>query len=142
MSDGARRRIAVVNDDPAFLGLLDDVLEAAGDYEVYPFRDEETSLGELRAIRPDLIIVDILLGSVPTGWELALLAGADSELGPVPIIVSTPDVPGLGRRVEELRQIANVRVLSKPFTLEELRTAVREALESTREPETGPPANG
>lgn len=142
MSDRTRRRIAVVNDDPAFLALLDEVLEAAGDYEVFPFRDEETSLGELRAIRPELIIVDILLGSMPTGWELALLAGADRELGPVPIIVSTPEVPGLGRRVEELHEVANVRVLSKPFTLEQLRAIVREALESAREPETGPPANG
>lgn len=142
MSEQASRRIAVVNDDPSFLKLLDEVLEAAGDYEVFTFRDEETSLAELRALRPDLIIVDILLGSLPSGWELALLAGADRDLGPVPIIVTTPDVPGLGRRVDELRQVANVRVLSKPFTLEELRAAVREASGSAREPETGPPAGG
>lgn len=130
MSEQARRKIAVINDDPAFLQLVDDVLEAEGPYEVYRFRDEETSLAELRALRPDLILIDILLDELPSGWELALLAGADQDLGPIPIIVSSPDVPGLGRRVDELRDIAHVRVLSKPFTLDELRSIVHEALSS------------
>ncbi len=128
MSGQARRRIAVINDDPAFLQLVNDVLEAEGPYDVYRFRDEETSLAELRALSPDLIIIDILLAELPSGWELALLAGADQQLGPVPIIVSSPDVPGLGLRVDELREIANVRVLPKPFTLDELRAMVHETL--------------
>ena len=81
--DGTRRRIAVVNNDPAFLQLVNDVLEQEGPYEVFTYRDEETSLAELRAARPELIIIDILVGGAPSGWELALLAGADSTLGPV-----------------------------------------------------------
>lgn len=135
MSESARRKIAVINDDPAFLQLVNDVLEAEGQYDVYRFRDEETSLAELRAVHPELIIVDILLGELPSGWELALLAGADRQLGPIPIIVSSPDVPGLGRRVDELREVANVRVLPKPFTLDELRAIVHEVL-------SGPSAGG
>lgn len=131
MSDQARRRIAVINDDPAFLQLVNDVLEADGPYDVYRFQDKETSLAELRALSPDLIIIDILLAELPSGWELALLAGADQQLGPVPIVVSSPDVPGLGRRVDELREIANVRVLPKPFTLDELRAMVHETLTSS-----------
>lgn len=128
MSHEARRKIAVINDDPAFLQLINDVLEADGRCDVYRFQDEETSLAELRALSPNLIIIDILLAELPSGWELALLAGADQQLGPVPIIVSSPDVPGLGRRVGELREIANVRVLPKPFTLDELRAIVHETL--------------
>jgi len=96
MSDQARRKIAVINDDPAFLQLVNDVLEAEGRYDVYRFQDEETSLAELRALLPDLIIIDILLAELPSGWELALLAGADQQLGPVPIVVSSSDVPGSG----------------------------------------------
>ncbi|HSK93314.1 MAG TPA: response regulator [Candidatus Angelobacter sp.] len=137
-----RRRIAVVNDDPSFLELVNDVLEQEGAYEVFTYRDEETSLAELRAIRPELIIIDILVGGTPSGWELALLAGADATLGPVPIIVSTPDLPGLGRRVSELREVANVRVLSKPFSLDELRATVHEAVANRREADPGAPAAG
>jgi DNA-binding response OmpR family regulator len=137
MGAEVRWKVAVVNDDPDFLQLVNDVLEAEGPFEVFPFRDEETSLGELRAVRPDLLVVDILLEQLPSGWELALLAGADRELGPIPIIVVSPAVAALGRRVRELREIANVRVLSKPFTLEELGHAVHDALSARRRPETG-----
>jgi CheY-like chemotaxis protein len=137
MGDMARWKVAVVNDDPDFLKLVNDVLEAEGAYEVFPLRDEETSLAELRAARPDLIVVDILLEQLPSGWELALLAGADGELGPIPIIVVSPEVSSLGRRVRELREVANVRVLSKPFTLDEFGHAVHEALSARRRPETG-----
>ena len=128
MSEPRRRRIAVVNDDPDFLALVEQVLESEGPYEVFTFRDEEAQLGELRAIAPEVLVIDVLATSLPTGWELAVVAGADAALGPIPIIVTSPNVPGLGHRVEELREVANVRVVPKPFTTEELRTAVRDAL--------------
>jgi CheY-like chemotaxis protein len=135
---GAQRiRIAVVNDDPAFLAVVEEVLESFGPYEAYTFREAETSLAELRALRPGLIIVDVLAAELPIGWELALLAGADHELGPTPILVTSPAVPALGRRVDELREIANIRVLSKPFTADELRAAVREAIPGTGRAEHG-----
>lgn len=137
MEDADRTRIAVVNDDDAFLRLLEDVLESDGPYEVFTFHDDQTSLAEVRAVRPSLILVDVLIAEVPSGWELALLAGADQELGPVPIIVTSPAVPGLGRRVQELRDVANVRVLSKPFTADELRRTVGEALSGTGRAEHG-----
>ena len=128
MSEPRRRRIAVVNDDPDFLALVEQLLESQGPYEVFTFRDEETRLGELRAVAPELLLIDVLATSLPTGWELAVVAGADAKLGPIPIIVTSPNVPGLGHRIDELRDTANVRVVSKPFTTEELRAAVRDAL--------------
>ena len=128
MAEPRRRRIAVVNDDPDFLALVEQLLESEGPYEVFTFRDEETRLGELRAIAPEVIVIDILATTVLTGWELALVAGADATLGPIPVVVTSPNMPGLGHRVEELREVANVRVVSKPFTTEELRTAVHDAL--------------
>lgn len=128
MAEPRRRRIAVVNDAPEFLALVEQLLESEGPYEVFTFRDEETRLGELRAVAPEVIVIDILAASLPTGWELALVAGADATLGPIPIIVTSPNIPGLGHRVDELREVANVRVVPKPFTTEELRAAVRDAL--------------
>lgn len=127
--DGDRRsRIAVVNSDPQFLELVSELLEEVGPYQAFTFRDTETSLAELRATAPDVVIIDILVDALPSGWELALVAGADQTLGPVPIIVTTPDMPGVQHRVAELRQIANVRVLPKPFKLDDLRANVRDAL--------------
>ena len=127
MTEPRRRRVAVVNDDPEFLALVGQLLESEGPYEVFTFRDEETRLGELRAVAPEVIIIDILPTALPSGWELAAVAGADTALGPIPIIVTSPNVPALGHRVDELRRVANVRVVPKPFTTEELRAAVSDA---------------
>jgi DNA-binding response OmpR family regulator len=135
--DAKSTRIAVVNDHAEFLAMVERVLESIGPYEVFTYRDAETSLAEIRAIRPNLILVDIVTASVPSGWELALLAGADQELGPVPIVVTSPSVPGLGQRVDELREIAGIRVLSKPFTVDELHDAVAMALRGTGHAESG-----
>lgn len=128
MEADRRPRIAVVNSDPRFLELIGELLEEVGPYQAFTFRDTETSLAELRATAPDLVMIDILVDALPSGWELALVAGADQTLGPVPIIVTTPDMPGVQHRVGELRQIANVRVLPKPFKLDELRAHVQDAL--------------
>lgn len=139
MAEPRRTRIAVVNDDPDFLALVEQLLESEGSYEVFTFRDEETRLGELRAIAPEVIVIDILATTLPSGWELAVVAGADAALGPIPIVVTSPNVPALGHRVEELREVANVRVVPKPFTTEELRGAVREALADVGPADRGSP---
>ena len=139
MADPRRRRVAVVNDDPDFLALVEQLLESEGPYEVFTFRDEETRLGELRAVAPEVIIIDILATTLPSGWELAVVAGADTSLGPIPIVVTSPNVPALGHRVEELREVANVRVVPKPFTTDELRGAVRDALAGVEPTDRGSP---
>lgn len=139
MADPRRRRIAVVNDDPAFLSLVEQLLESEGPYEVFTFRDEETRLGELRALAPEVLVIDILATTLPSGWELAVVAGADAGLGPIPIVVTSPNVPDLGHRVDELREVANVRVVSKPFTTEQLRVAVHEALTGVGPADRGSP---
>lgn len=139
MAEPRRRRVAVVNDDPDFLALVEQLLESEGPYEVFTFRDEETRLGELRAVAPEVIIIDILATTLPSGWELAVVAGADTSLGPIPIVVTSPNVPALGHRVEELREVANVRVVPKPFTTDELRAAVRDALAGVEPTDRGSP---
>lgn len=123
-----RARIAVVNHDPAFLEAIEQALEAVGPYEVFTFRDQETSLAELRAVQPDLVVIDVQMDTLPSGWELAVLAGADDRIGPVPVIVTSPGLSGLRHRIEELRAVANVRVLPKPFELDALQAAILDAL--------------
>jgi DNA-binding NtrC family response regulator len=132
-----RARIAVVNDDREFLALIERVVEAIGPYEASTFRVDETTVAEIRAADPALLIVDVLSPALPAGWELALLAGADRRLGDIPIVVTSPEMPGLGQRIDELRDIANIRVLSKPFTIDQLRDCIRAALPGTAPAEHG-----
>ncbi len=114
-----RPRISVVNDNPDFLELMSAILDEAADYDVTLFDGERTTIDELAASAPDLVIVDPLLGGA-SGWELVTLSRADERLSDVPIIVCSADVVGLRERQDELAGVANLHVLAKPFGIDEV----------------------
>ena len=115
----ARPRISVLNDNPEFLELMSAILDEDAGYEVTLFNEEATSVDELAASKPDLIIVDLLLGGA-SGWEIVALSRADERLAHIPIVVCSADVGGLRDRADELERIGNVHGLAKPFGIDEL----------------------
>ena len=118
-----RRRISVLNDNPDFLELMSAILEEDAGYDVSLFPGEDTSIDQLAAANPDLVIIDLLLGGA-SGWEIVTLARADARLASVPIIVCSADVNGLRMRAAELDRIGNVHLLSKPFGIDEMTSLV------------------
>ena len=62
MSAVRRRRISVVNDNADFLELMSAILDEDAGYEVSVFAGEDTSIDQLADSKPDLVIVDLLLG--------------------------------------------------------------------------------
>ena len=117
MPEPGRPRISVINDNPDFLGLMSAILDDEAGYDVSLFNGERTTIAELAAAEPDLIIVDLLLGGA-SGWEIVTLARADERLADVPIIVASADVLALRDREAELKRIGNVHVLAKPFGID------------------------
>jgi DNA-binding response OmpR family regulator len=114
-----RPRISVVNDNAEFLDLMSAILDDDAGYDVSLFKGERVEIGELAASDPDLIIVDLLLGGA-SGWEIVTLARSDERLAAVPIIVCSADVTALRDRESDLERIGNVRVLAKPFAIDEI----------------------
>jgi CheY-like chemotaxis protein len=112
-------RISVINDNPEFLELMGDILGEDSGFAVTLHDGARTGIDAIRSARPDLIIVDLLLGGA-SGWELVTLARADPTLADVPIIVCTADVAQLRRRAEELAATSDVHVLQKPFGIDDL----------------------
>lgn len=128
-ADRQRPRISVVNDNPDFLELMSEILREESGYDVSLFNGEEGfPIAELRASRPDLLIIDLLLGGA-SGWEIVTLARADKVLAPVPIIVCSGDVQQLKERAEELAAIGNIHILSKPFGVDDLTGLVATVLQ-------------
>lgn len=119
MPSAMRPRISVINDNPEFLELMSAILDEDAGYEVTLFNGEETSISEIAESRPDLIVVDLLLGGA-SGWEIVTLSRAHDQLAQVPIIVCSADVASLRDREQELAQIGNVHVLAKPFGIDEM----------------------
>lgn len=114
-----RPRISVVNDNPDFLELMSAILDEDAGYEVSLFNGEETTISDLAASSPDLVIVDLLLGAA-SGWELVTLSRADERLAETPIVVCSADVTSLRAREDELAQVANLHVLTKPFGIDQV----------------------
>ena len=127
----ARPRISVVNDNPEFLELMSAILAEDAGYDVTLFNGEETSMDEIAASEPHLLIIDLLLGGA-SGWEIVALARADERLASVPVLICSADVTALRERADELERIADLHVLRKPFGVDELTDTVAGLLD--REP--------
>jgi CheY-like chemotaxis protein len=139
MSPAVRPRISVINDNPEFLELMSAILEDDAGYDVELHSGEDLSIERLRRARPDLIIVDLLLGGA-SGWEIVSLARSDVELAGVPIVVCSADVAQLRERAGELERIGNMYVLAKPFGIDQLTELVESLVGGGRS--AGVPAAG
>jgi len=119
MPDESRPRITVVNDNPEFLALMSAILDDDAGYNVTLFNGEATSIDEIAASAPDLVILDLLLAGA-SGWDIVALARADERLASIPLVVCSADVTSLRERAGELERIGNVHVLAKPFGIDEV----------------------
>ena len=118
-------RVTVVNDDPAFLELMDDVLEQLG-HEAAVLSAEAASLSSVVETRPDVLVLDLHMnGDASTGWSFANTARAHAALAEVPLILASGDHRFLREREEELGAMPNLHVLRKPFTLVDVEGLLR-----------------
>ena len=82
-------------------------------------------MGRIRALKPDLILLDVMLPEV-SGYEICRTVRLDKTLGGVQILMMTARGSAAGRR-KGLAMGAD-GFISKPFELKELRDEVRRLL--------------
>jgi DNA-binding response OmpR family regulator len=108
--------ILVVDDEPALLELLVDVLLSEG-YEVVPARDGVIALEVLTATKVDLVVTDAMMPRLD-GLGLVRALRGHLDLREIPVILTSaanqPDLDGLEPCV----------FLSKPFELAALLATV------------------
>lgn len=125
-----RPRITILNDNPDFLELMRELLEGR-DYETVTLETETTNAEQLAATTPDLLIIDLRLGSgeaFMTGWELVLVAKMHPALKSIPIILCTADAQFIRERGDEIRRLAGVHPILKPFRLDEMEALIARLL--------------
>ncbi|MFL5276644.1 MAG: ATP-binding protein [Myxococcales bacterium] len=113
-----RARILVVDDDRAMLDATSSVLRDWG-YAVDEAGDGETALRLLRAAKPDLMLVDLMM-PVMDGWALVVRMRQDGLAEAVPLVVFSADSEA-NAHAKDLNAAAALR---KPFSLEELQSVV------------------
>jgi CheY-like chemotaxis protein len=112
-------RILVIDDDESIRDFTHTALAAAG-YDVVEAADGATALDLLGSLRPDVILLDMLMPGMD-GWAFA--AAYRQRPGPhAPIVVITAARDAAARA----DQIDAAGVLAKPFRVEALVSCVNE----------------
>ncbi len=118
-------RVTVVNDNPEFLDLVHDILEDDRYETITIDGDRPDALDAIRASRPDLLMIDLRMGSDGLhGWDIAQQVRADSAFDGLPVLICSADVQALNELEGDLEGDSRVGRLIKPFSIDELIAAI------------------
>ena len=117
--------VLICEDEPALRELIRVSLQ--GHYEFAEADDGEESLAIARRLRPDLVILDVMMPR-RSGIEVLTELRRDKALASTPVIVLTAQPE---TREEALQKGAD-RVIDKPFVPDDISTAVEEVLAARR----------
>jgi signal transduction histidine kinase len=121
--DAAENRptILIVDDMPANLSLLSDLLDDAG-FEVWIAQSGEVALDRVNFATPDLILLDVMMPGID-GFETCRRLKANSQTSTIPIIFMTA-LSEVDDKVRGLN-LGAVDYITKPFQQDEVLARVR-----------------
>ncbi len=120
--------ILVVDDTPSNLRVLFRTLEAAG-YEVTVADSGKMALEQVVRLRPDLILLDVMLPGV-NGFEVCRRLKQDKTMAAIPILFLT--ARDAAADVVEGFRAGGIDYMVKPFRMQEVLARVRSQLERVR----------
>ena len=120
--------IAVVNDDEAYLNLMDDLLTGEG-YQTVLLTEGDPAYQAIRKEMPHLVILDIRLEHSEAGWTILESLRLDPAIRDTPVIICSADAQFLQAKAHLLRE-KGCDILEKPFNLEDLLAKVQAAIGS------------
>ena len=123
---GGRKRILVVNDTQEILELFQDLLVDLG-YEPVLMSFAPNELEQIKRVKPDLIIVDFILGNREMdGWQLLQKLRMERSTQHIPIIACTAAVHAV-REQEGYLTDQGIVIVLKPFSIDQLRVALEKS---------------
>ncbi len=90
--------VLVVDDHPSFRGFARRLLEAAGFAVVDEAADGASAVAAVHRLRPDVVLLDVLLPDT-TGFEVAETLAAEAS-GPVVVLTSSRSASDFGASLE------------------------------------------
>ncbi len=124
--------ILLVDDDPDFLEINRHILEPAG-YRIVCLGDPKQAWEHLANEKPDLIITDLMMSSLDSGFSFSRLVREDPRFENIPIIIATAasSQMGIDFRPHTADDLAAMHVdayFSKPIPPRKLLEKVKELL--------------
>src|ERR1700730_16922720 len=125
-----RMKILIVDDEPANVALLKELLVEGGYSRIQSVIDARSALGTFATFQPDLVLLDLMMPHIDGfGILEALRSEAESEAF-LPVVVLTADVNEETKR--RALSAGATDFLCKPFDHTEVLLRIRNLLESRR----------
>jgi CheY-like chemotaxis protein len=122
LTESAKTRILVIDDEESIRYAVDAGLEFLGDYDVHFADDGNKGIEGLRELSPDLVLIDLVLPTI-SGMEVLEAIRKDPDIvRPGRVILMTGHANPV--RDEHMLDVGIDRILPKPFKLEQLKTAL------------------
>jgi DNA-binding response OmpR family regulator len=121
-----RPHVLLVEDDPALVLLMEDLLTDAG-YQVSNWPRFAGAAAYIQQTQPDLVVLDLWLEEPGDGWRILAAVRQDGATRALPMILCTAD--GHAAEAHALVQTdPHCRLLPKPFAIATFLALVRTAL--------------
>ncbi len=125
--------ILVVNDTQEILELFRMILGEEEGYDVVLSGFPIQQINEIELIKPDLIILDLVLGDEKTGMQMLQMLKMQRATAAIPVLICTAALQ-IVREQEGYLVSQGVHVVFKPFDIDDLLTNVKQLLESHEHP--------
>ena len=112
MSPPALKSLLYVDDDPDIREIVQMSLTLDGELTVLLSDEGERALSKMRAERPDLVVLDVMMPGMDGPAILARMR-ADAELAHIPVIFMTAKADA--QEVARFRGMTAIGVIAKPF---------------------------
>jgi len=124
-----KKRILVVDDEEHIANLLKLRLESAGEYEVKVLFEATDIIGQVRAFKPDVILLDLLMPDIG-GLEACRRLNDDAVTYAIPIIV----ISALSKDIDKLKayKLGIIDYIVKPFDPKLLIATIEKAIRAKR----------
>ncbi|KXS30359.1 MAG: PAS/PAC sensor hybrid histidine kinase, partial [Candidatus Gallionella acididurans] len=126
--NGAQRTLLYVEDNPANLMLIEQIIESLPQLSMMSARDGNLGVAQARAHLPDVILMDINLPGI-NGFEALKLLRADPSTAHIPVIALSANA--MPRDIEKGLEAGFLRYLTKPIKVNEFMKALDDALKFT-----------
>ena len=125
MVEGTKRKVVVVDDEPAIVDLVCDALSDV-DVEAEGCECGPRVVSCIRSKQPELVVLDVQMPGID-GIEIFQRLRADPATSTVPVIFFTANAHKLRQRLPDFQQM-NADLLPKPFDLGKLLDLVEQKL--------------
>lgn len=122
-----KKVVMLVDDNPDLLYSVKKGLESlSNDYEVATVESGRKCLQSLKSIKPDLILLDIMMPGMD-GWDTCAKIKSNKKTENIPIVFLTAKTDPVSKSMGEL---ASADYITKPFDMKDLKKRIDSVIKS------------